>query len=114
MAMLIYESGNGPFGDPFVSAAFVVGDQSLGVKFHISQRMIARSIGGYFRPYQTDPFVADSNTFGAVARLHGSGDFPNSLDLTGVHVFPDAHAAPGGCAYPHGACLTTQRMGGGC
>jgi len=59
-----------------------VQDQSLGVKFHVSKPVVARSIGGYFQPYQTDPFVVPSDILGAVVRLHGPHDFPNSFDLT--------------------------------
>jgi hypothetical protein len=57
--------------------------------------------------------ITDSDTLGAVVRLHRLHDFPNSFNLTGVRLFLDTDPAPDGCAYPHGACLTAQRMGNG-
>ena len=81
-AVPIYQSADGPLGDPLGPASAIVQDQSLGVKFHVSKPVVARSIGGYFQPYQTDPFVVPSDILGAVVRLHGPHDFPNSFDLT--------------------------------
>ncbi len=86
-ALVIYESApNGslattlvdpsPFGDP---APVIVADQSLGVKFRVSGSVTTGSIGGYFAPYSSG---TPSDILGAVVRLHGSKDFPNSFDLT--------------------------------
>lgn len=89
-ALLIYESApNGPlattwvdpspFGDP---PPVIVGtegaSQSLGVKFHVSTPVATGSIGGYFGPYGS----VETDIIGAIVRLHGPYDFPNSFDLT--------------------------------
>ena len=78
-ALLIYESAsNGPLavgGDP---PPVIVADQSLGVKFHVSKPVKTGSIGGYFAPYGS----AESDIIGAIVRLQGPNDFPNSFDLT--------------------------------
>ena len=84
-ALLIYESApNGPlatfgrqvpYGD---LPPVVVEDQSLGVKFHVSKPVTTGSIGGYFGPYGS----VESDIIGAIVRLHGPYDFPNSFDLT--------------------------------
>ena len=84
-ALPIYESApNGPLatlGGPLPYGDLppvVVESQSLGVKFHVSKPVTTGSIGGYFGPYGS---VA-SDIIGAIVRLHGPHDFPNSLDLT--------------------------------
>jgi hypothetical protein len=84
-ALLIYESApNGPvatlgsalpFGD---LPPVVVENQSLGVKFHVSTPVATGSIGGYFGPYGS----VETDIIGAIVRLHGPYDFPNSFDLT--------------------------------
>jgi len=90
-ALLIYESApNGPLATPFVDPSpfgdpppVIVDDplayQSLGVKFYVSEKVKTGSIGGYFAPY---PNPTDSEIIGAIVRLEGPSDFPNSLDLT--------------------------------
>ncbi|MBP1779495.1 MAG: motif [candidate division NC10 bacterium] len=91
-ALLIYESApNGPLATPFVDPS-PFGDpppvivdnppiayQSLGVKFYVSEKVKTGSIGGYFAPY---PNPTDSDIIGAIVRLEGPSDFPNSFDLT--------------------------------
>jgi hypothetical protein len=76
----IYESApTGPLalsGDP---SPVIVADQYLGVKFHVSKPVRTGSIGGYFAPYT--PGV-DADIIGAIVRLDGPHDFPNSFDLT--------------------------------
>jgi hypothetical protein len=85
-ALPIYESApNGPlattlvdpspFGDP---APVIVADQSLGVKFYVSEPVTTGSIGGYFAPY---PGGTESDIIGAIVWLQGSSDFPNSFKL---------------------------------
>jgi hypothetical protein len=81
-AMPIYQSAVGPPEDPSGLAAVIVQDQSLGVKFHVATPVIARSIGGSFTPYATDPMAVESDILGAVVRLHGPHDFPDSFSLT--------------------------------
>ena len=65
-----------PDGDP---PPVVVADQFLGVKFHVSKPVTTGSIGGYFAPYS--PGV-EADIIGAIVRLDGPHDFPNSFDLT--------------------------------
>jgi len=76
----IYESTQvGPLvvsGDP---PPVVVADQFLGVKFHVSKPVTTGSMGGYFAPYAAG---IDSDIIGAIVRLDGPHDFPNSFDLT--------------------------------
>jgi len=76
----IFESApTGPLalsGDP---APVIVADQFLGVKFHVSKPVRTGSIGGYFAPYT--PSV-EADVIGAIVRLDGPHDFPNSFDLT--------------------------------
>jgi hypothetical protein len=81
-AMPIYQSAGGPLGDPLGFAPVIVQDQSLGVKFHVSRPVVTESIGGSFAPYETDPVAVESDILGAIVRLHGPHDFPNSFDLT--------------------------------
>jgi len=90
-ALLIYESApNGPLATPFVDPSpfgdlppVIVGDplayQSLGVKFYVSEKVKTGSIGGFFAPY---PNPTGSDIIGAIIRLEGPSDFPNSIDLT--------------------------------
>lgn len=84
-ALLIYESApNGPLatsGNPLPYGDLppvVVENQSLGVKFHVSKPVTTGSIGGYFGPYGS----VESDIVGAIVRLRGPYDFPNSFDLT--------------------------------
>lgn len=76
----IYESApTGPLalnGDP---PPVIVADQYLGVKFHVSKPVRTGSIGGYFAPYA--PGV-EADIIGAIVKLDGPHDFPNSFDLT--------------------------------
>jgi hypothetical protein len=65
-----------PSGDP---PPVIVADQFLGVKFHVSKPVTTGSIGGYFAPYS--PGV-EADIIGAIVRLDGPHDFPNSFDLT--------------------------------
>jgi PEP-CTERM motif len=81
-AMPIYQSAGGPLDDPLGLSPVIVQDQSLGVKFHVSRPVVARSIGGAFAPYTTDPGAVESDILGAVVRLHGPHDFPDSFSLT--------------------------------
>ena len=85
-ALVIYESApNGPlattlvdpspFGDP---PPVIVTNQSLGVKFRVSGPVTTGSIGGYFSPYSSG---TPSDILGAIVRLQGPNDFPNSFDL---------------------------------
>lgn len=85
-AFLIYETApNGPLATPGSALPYgdlppvVVENQSLGVKFHVSTPVTTGSVGGYFAPYE--PGTA-SDIVGAIVRLHGPYDFPNSFDLT--------------------------------
>ena len=75
----IYESAGGPLGDPLGPATEIVQDQSLGVKFHVSKPVVARSIGGYFAP---DRAGVTANIDAAIVRLKGPHDFPDSFNLT--------------------------------
>lgn len=84
-AVLIYESApSGPLatlGSPLPYGDLppvVVENQSLGVKFHVSTPVTTGSIGGYFGPYGS----VESDIIGAIVRLNGPYDFPNSFDLT--------------------------------
>ena len=76
----IFESApTGPLalsGDP---PPVIVADQYLGVKFHVSKPVRTGSIGGFFAPYT--PSV-EADIIGAIVRLDGPHDFPNSFDLT--------------------------------
>jgi len=81
-AMPIYQSAGGPPEDPLGLSPVIVQDQSLGVKFHASRPVVARSIGGAFAPYATDPGAVESDILGAIVRLHGPHDFPDSFSLT--------------------------------
>jgi len=65
-----------PSGDP---SPVVVADQFLGVKFHVSKPVTTGSIGGYFAPYSLG---VEADIVGAIVRLDGPHDFPNSFDLT--------------------------------
>lgn len=97
-AFLIYESapigplatfGSAlPYGD---LPPVVVENQSLGVKFHVSTPVTTGSIGGYFGPYGS----VEADIIGAIVRLHGPYDFPNSFDLTTRDVLgtTDIHVA---------------------
>lgn len=80
----IYESvALGPLasrGDP---PPVVVADQSIGVKFHVSDSVTTGSIGGHFAPYSVG---IDAHIVGAIVRLDGPHDFPNSFDLTSEDV----------------------------
>lgn len=79
-AFSIYESvALGPLatgGDP---PPVIVGDQFLGVKFHVSKPVTTGSIGGYLAPYT--PGV-EADIIGAIVRLDGPHDFPDSFNLT--------------------------------
>jgi hypothetical protein len=78
LAFPIYESATlGPTGQ--TSGFSVVYDQIVGVRFHVDERVTIGSIGGYFSEYKTG---TPSDIVGAIVRLHGSHDFPNSFDLT--------------------------------
>jgi len=65
-----------PSGDP---PPVVVADQFLGVKFHVSKTVTTGSIGGHFAPYS--PGV-EADIIGAIVRLDGPHDFPDSFDLS--------------------------------
>lgn len=69
-----------PGGDP---PPVVVADQFLGVKFHVSKPVTTGSIGGYFAPYTPN---VDADIIGAIVRLDGPHDFPNSFDLSTTDV----------------------------
>ena len=79
LAFLIYESAT--LGQPLVRdfPFSIAVDQSLGVRFYVDKRVTIGSIGGYFSESQ---FGVESDIVGAIVRLHGSHDFPNSFDLT--------------------------------
>jgi hypothetical protein len=80
LAFPIYESAT--LGQPGQAAGYPFSidvDQILGVRFYIDKRVTIGSIGGYFS--ETQPGV-ESDIVGAIVRLHGSHDFPNSFDLT--------------------------------
>ena len=53
--------------------------QSLGVTFHVSTPVTTGSVGGYFAEYNPG---TPSEIVGAIVRLHGPHDFPDSFDLT--------------------------------
>jgi hypothetical protein len=83
MAFPIYESamaaapgtlGNGPEENLNVTQL-----QSLGVKFHVAKPVTTGSIGGYFAELEPG---TDSVILGAIVRLHGPHDFPDSFDLS--------------------------------
>ncbi len=65
-----------PGGDP---APVVVADQFVGVKFHVSAPVRIGSIGGFFAPYAVG---VEADIVGAVVRLDGPNDFPDSFDLS--------------------------------
>lgn len=65
-----------PSGDP---PPVVVADQFVGVKFHVSRPVRTGSIGGYFATYA--PGV-EADIIGAIVRLDGPHDFPDSFDLS--------------------------------
>ncbi len=79
-AFSIYESvALGPLatgGDP---PPVIVADQFLGVKFHVSKPVTTGSIGGYFAPYTRG---VEADIVGAIVRLDGPHDFPDSFNLT--------------------------------
>jgi hypothetical protein len=78
MAFPIYQSATlGPTGQ--TGGFSVVYDQILGVRFHVDTRVTTGSIGGYFSEFQPG---LDSDIVGAIVRLHGAYDVPNSFDLT--------------------------------
>ena len=84
IALPIYETApSGPLAVVGDLPPVIVGDQSLGVIFHVSGRVTTGSIGGYFAEYT--PGV-ESDIVGAIVRLHGPHDFPNSFDLTSSDV----------------------------
>ena len=75
----IYQSAPvSPVVDPVGPATVIVEDQSLGVKFYVSEKLKTGSIGGYFELYAG----VESEILGAVVRLDKPDDFPNSFDLT--------------------------------
>ena len=75
----IYQSAPvSPVVDPVGLATVIVEDQSLGVKFYVSEKLKTGSIGGYFELYAG----VESEILGAVVRLDKPDDFPNSFDLT--------------------------------
>ena len=78
LAFPIYESTTlGPTGQ---NRGFsVVYNQTLGVRFHVDTQITTGSIGGYFPEFQPG---LESDIVGAIARLCGPRDFPNSFDLT--------------------------------
>ena len=78
MAFPIYQSATlGPTGQ--TGGYSVVYNQTLGVKFHVDTQITTGSIGGYFSEFQPG---LESDIVGAIVRLSGSLDFPNSFDLT--------------------------------
>jgi len=78
MAFPIYQSATlGPTGQ--TGGFSVVYDQILGVRFYVDTRVTTGSIGGYFSEFQPG---LDSDIVGAIVRLHGAHDVPNSFDLT--------------------------------
>jgi len=78
-ALPIYESASlGSLAVGADPAPVIVENQSLGVKFHVSDPVTTGSIGGYFAPYGS----SESDIIGAIVRLQGPNDFPNSFDLT--------------------------------
>ena len=78
LAFPIYESATlGPIGQ---NGGFsVVYNQTLGVRFHVDTQITTGSIGGYFSEFQPG---LESDIVGAIVRLRGPRDFPNSFDLT--------------------------------
>jgi len=76
----IYESAaGGPLavkGDP---PPVIVADQYLGVKFYVATPVTTGSVGGYLAPYAAG---VETEIVGAIVRLDGPHDFPNSFDLT--------------------------------
>lgn len=78
MAIPIYQSatlGSTEPGYPYVISY----EQVLGVRFYVDKRVTTGSIGGYFSEYQPG---LESDIVGAIVRLHGAHDVPNSFDLT--------------------------------
>jgi hypothetical protein len=77
----------GPVG---FGGGFSVGfSQSIGARFEVSSSTVTTEIGGHFRGLSADSF------FGAIVRLSGPLDVPDSIDLTtpdllaSVLFFPD-------------------------
>lgn len=109
-AFPIYESApTGPLataGDP---PPVIVADQSLGVKFHVSRPVTTGSIGGYFAEYT--PGV-ESDIIGAIVRLHGPHDFPNSFDLTTSDVLGTTRIHISGPAADFAGNLSVTLTGG--
>ena len=80
LAFPIYQSATlGPTGQIGGYPFAIDVDQTLGVRFYVDKRVTIGSIGGYFT--ESQPGV-ESDIVGAIVRLHGSHDFPNSFDLT--------------------------------
>jgi hypothetical protein len=84
LAFPIYESAAlGPTGQ--TGGFSIVLDQILGVRFYVDRRVTIGSIGGYFSEFQPptefQPGI-ESDIVGAIVRLHGAHDVPNSFDLT--------------------------------
>ena len=82
-ALPIYESAMasapGLLGDGPDENLGIVQNQSLGVKFHVSAPVTTGRIGGYFAEFTRG---TDSEITGAIVRLHGPHDFPDSFALT--------------------------------
>jgi len=82
-AVPIYESAvaspPGLLGDGPDENLGIVQNQSLGVKFHVSTPVTTGSIGGYFAELTGG---IDSDITGAIVRLHGPHDFPDSFAPT--------------------------------
>ena len=82
-AVPIYESAAaaspGLRGDSPEERMSITQLQSLGVAFHVSTPVTTGSIGGYFAEYNPG---TPSEIVGAIVRLHGPYDFPDSFDLT--------------------------------
>jgi hypothetical protein len=56
----------------------VVYNQNLGVRFQVDTQITTGSIGGYFSEFQPG---LESDIVGAIVRLSGPRDFPNSFNL---------------------------------
>jgi hypothetical protein len=76
----IYESvALGPLASSGDPPPVVVADQFVGVKFHVSKPVRTGSIGGYFASYASG---VEADIMGAIFRLDGPHDFPDSFDLS--------------------------------
>lgn len=70
-----------------VSGVFINANQFYGVRFYLPSSVVTTSIGGHFG-------TLSGNMFGAVVRLSGPADYPDSYDLSTSDVLGSAVLNP--------------------